>query len=396
MGYTPVTPFRRRMDAALMDHGRRLEGASPRPGVNKWEALRELAVARQRLGLSDRDMGVLQALVSFHPGTVLEGRDLVVHASNETICARLNGMPCSTMRRHLAHLVTAGVIARRDSPNGKRYARQTRAGKVAFGFDLTPLALRFDEFCALAEELRAEEDRLARQRETVSLMRRDLAGLAIWGAEVRPDLPLWTGLQDMAALTARALRRKLTPEDLALLEARLMQALTRARAVLEPVAEELSSNPVQNEQHHQNSQKDIHELEQRMESAEQVEVGALDSGESEGSPPAPPLPRLPLGLVLSSCPEIAAYADGPMRHWHQLVRAAEVVRPMMGISPDAWAAAKRQMGPEEASVVLAAILQRFEAIKSPGGYLRSLVRKATEGAFSSGPMVMALMRREVA
>lgn len=174
------------MDAALMDHGRRLDAAAPRPGVNKWEALRELAVARQVLGLSDRDMGVLQALVSFHPGTVLEGRDLVVHASNETICARLNGMPCSTMRRHLAHLVTAGVIARRDSPNGKRYARQTRAGKVAFGFDLTPLVLRFDEFCALAEELRAEQDRHARLRESVSLMRRDLAGLAIWGPRCGP------------------------------------------------------------------------------------------------------------------------------------------------------------------------------------------------------------------
>ena len=79
MGYTPVTPFRRRMDAALMDHGRRLEDASPRPGVNKWEALRELAVARQRLGLSDRDMGVLQALLPIWAELHGGGRDQREH-----------------------------------------------------------------------------------------------------------------------------------------------------------------------------------------------------------------------------------------------------------------------------------------------------------------------------
>lgn len=114
---------------------------------------------------------------------------------------------------------------------------------------------------------------------------------------MRPDLPLWARLQDMAALTAHALRRKLTPEDLALLEARLLQALTEARAVLEPVTEEMSSNRVQNEQHHQNSQKDIHELEQRMESTERVDVGEVDSGESEGSP----LPRRCPGCRLGWC-----------------------------------------------------------------------------------------------
>ncbi|MEH7830001.1 plasmid replication protein RepC [Gemmobacter denitrificans] len=385
MGYSPVTPFRRAVDAALLERDRRQAANSlPPQGINKWEALREIGVARAALGLTDRDIAVLQALISFHPQTILAGNraDLVVHASNEAICARLNGMPCSTMRRHLAALVAAGVVARRDSPNGKRYARQTAGGKVAFGFDLTPLVQRHEEFCAMAEAVRAKAERFTRLRETVSLMRRDLAGLALWGEECRPDLGLWPRLQDLAALTARALRRKLDMEDLAALEAALAKALTEARDILEPVSAELSSNHAQNEQHHQNSDTELKELEDRKEHADAAAAPDPDR----------PAPRLPLGLVLSACPEIQTYAETPLRHWHQLVRLAETVRPMMGISPDGWNEAREALGPEEAAVVLAAILQRFDQLKSPGAYLRSLVRKALEGAFSPGPMVMALMK----
>lgn len=47
---------------------------------------------------------------------------------------------------------------------------------------------------------------------------------------------------------------------------------------------------------------------------------------------------------------------------------------------------------EEASVVIAAILQRGAMINSAGGYLRNLTAKAKEGKFSAWPMVMALWR----
>lgn len=70
------------------------------------------------------------------------------------------------------------------------------------------------------------------------------------------------------------------------------------------------------------------------------------------------------------------------------------VRPMLGISPDAWAEAVRLMGPVVASVALACILQDASRIRQPGGYLRALSRRAAEGAFSPGLMVMALLRRE--
>lgn len=400
MGYSPVTPFRRAVDAVHLENVRVLDAPRPAHSVNKWEALRELATARNSYGLSDRDMTVLQALISFYPATELEGDEMIVYPSNAAICERLNGMPCSTMRRHMAHLVHAGVVVRRDSPNGKRYVRRSGGDQTAYGFDLSPLAIRFAEFCTRAEEIRAEIDALDRLRETVSLMRRDLAGLVSYGQDARSDLGLWDQFSDLAILAARALRRKLGMVDLRALFAELDHALDVVRSVLEPAsAIDMSTNNAENGQHYQNSNTQSHDFELRVETAKAAGVEQTTVPEELAEAEAPPaiedtpLPRVPLGLVLASCSELHSYADGPIRHWHDFVRVMAAVRPMMGISPSAWEEAKTTMGPEEASVVLAAMLERFAEIKSPGGYLRSLTNKAARGEFSSGPMVMALMRR---
>jgi len=411
MDYTPVTPFRRTIDAAILKHQAATQEDLPPTGANKWEVLRELAAARVAFGLSDRDLTVLQALVSFHQATILGGNDseLIVHPSNKAICERLNGMPCSTMRRHLSNLVQTGFVVRRDSPNGKRYARRYGDEKVAFGFDLSPLVRRFQEVCEAAEAVRAAEERYKRLRATVSLMRRDLAGLAEYGSSLRPDLGLWDQFSDLAVLTARDLRRKLEMADLKQIEKALGAALDQARDLLgDGNTENMSTNDAISEQHYQNSNKNLYDLEPRLEKArdpgkalERVDAGVrVDRREDEGDPPQEPedqlMPNIPLGLVLASCQEFKSYAEQPVRHWHDLVRVADIVRPMMGISPSAWDEAKRYMGPEEASVVVVAMLERFGDIRSPGGYLRSLSAKAAIGEFSCGPMIMALMRRDAA
>lgn len=412
MDYTPVTPFRRTIDAAILKHQAATQEELPPTGANKWEVLRELAAARVAFGLSDRDLTVLQALVSFHQATILGGNDseLIVHPSNKAICERLNGMPCSTMRRHLANLVQTGFVVRRDSPNGKRYARRYGHEKVAFGFDLSPLVRRFQEVCEAAEAVRAEEERYKRLRATVSLMRRDLAGLAEYGRSLRPDEGVWDQFSDLAALTARDIRRKLEMADLRQIEDVLRAALDSARNLLESNrSEDMSTKDAIIEHHYQNSNKDSNDLEPCFEKArgegdalkdDDVGVG-VDHCKNEGDHTLQEhedqlMPNIPLGLVLASCHEFKSYAEQPIRHWHDLVRIADMIRPMMGISPSAWDEAIRYMGPEEASVVVVAMLERFNDIRSPGGYLRSLSAKAAIGEFSCGPMIMALMRRDAA
>ncbi|MBR9766164.1 MAG: replication initiation protein RepC [Rhodobacteraceae bacterium] len=399
MEYTPISPFMRPMSHAHLRVVERPEGQIPGKPVNKWELLRELSKAQASFAVTERDLTVLQGLLSFFPDDVLGGNsEMIVFPSNKAICERLNGMACSTMRRHLGQLVQAGLLVRRDSPNGKRYTRKQGEDRVAFGFDLSPLYCRAEEIARAAEAVREAEQRHRRLREVVSLMRRDLAALAEFGAEVRPGAGLWDEMLDVAALTARALRRKLPLAELATFRAQLETLLDAGRALVDgPDTEEMNTSAAQNEQHYHNSNKDSHELEPSFEKAGSA-GGAPDSdpGENEEVSTAEahrPLPKIPLHLVVMSCPALKSFYDGDIRHWHQLHDAASHVRPAMGISVSAWDEAQRHMGPEQASIVVAAMLERFDDIRSPGGYLRALTAKAAAGEFSCGPMVMALVGR---
>ena len=53
------------------------------------------------------------------------------------------------------------------------------------------------------------------------------------------------------------------------------------------------------------------------------------------------------------------------------------------------------MGEQPAAITLAAIYQKSDQIKSPGGYLRNLTERAKEGKFSPWPMIMALLRAKL-
>jgi replication initiation protein RepC len=216
MEYTPISPFMRPISHGHLRVIEEPEKPVSGKPVNKWELLRELSKSQVAFGVTERDLTVLQGLLSFFPHDALGGNaEMVVFPSNKAICERLNGMACSTMRRHLARLVDADLLVRRDSPNGKRYVRKQGQERVAFGFDLTLLYRRSEEIARAAEAVREAENRIRRLREVVSLMRRDIAALAEFGEETQPGLGLWDQLRDTAVLTARALRRKLSLEDLA-------------------------------------------------------------------------------------------------------------------------------------------------------------------------------------
>lgn len=402
MDYTPISPFMRPISHAHLRVIERPEASVPGRPVNKWELLRELSKAQAAFGVSERDLTVLQGLLSFFPDDALGGNaEMVVFPSNKAICERLNGMPCSTMRRHLARLVEAGLLQRRDSPNGKRYVRKHGEERVAFGFDLSPLYCQSEEIARAAEAVREAEERVRRLREVVSLMRRDLAALAEFGDEMQPGLGIWDQLRDKAILTARALRRKLSIEDLAAYRADLEALLDQARNIIDgSETEEMNTNDAQSERHHHNSNKESIDLEPALEkSGAAASVPDVDRDEPVADVDEQDtrhLPKIPLHLVIAACPSLKTFYQGEIRHWHQLFDAACHVRPAMGISASAWEEAQRFMGPEQASIVVSAMLERFEDIRSPGGYLRALTAKAVAGEFSCGPMVMALIGRRSA
>ena len=153
-------------------------------------------------------------------------------------------------------------------------------------------------------------------------------------------------------------------------------------------SEKTDANDIGIGRHIQNSNTEsINELEPRSEN----ELGAKPEGNRR--PRQEPIKAFPLAMVLKACPEISMYGPGgKVSSWRELMAAGVIIRSMLGVSPSAYQDACDVMGPENAAVTIACILQRSGHINSAGGYLRDLTARARRDEFSLGPVLMALLR----
>jgi len=390
MDHISSTPFGRSLSLAMVATRVKAEHCPPETIAEKWKVLDNLREAKQAVGISDRALSVLNALLTFHQDTTLAlGADLIVYPSNRSLILRANGMAPATLRRNLAALVHAGLILRRDSPNGKRYARKGQGGEIeqAFGFDLTPLVVRAAEFERLAAEARAATKARYLLREEISLLRRDISQTILLGLGEGLPGP-WASFLDrfrafgaMPARNAEAVLLAAIAADLRAFWREVDKCLSDHLK-----QENMSTNESHTERHQQNSNSDPSNDSESGCRVEEEGTLSLDP-----DPPKQLVRAFPLGLVLQACPDIAMYTRGGegITTWHALSEAAAVVRPILGISPSAWAEACDVMGHDNAAITLAAILQRAEAIRSPGAYLRNLTQRARAGQFSLGPVITA-------
>ncbi|MBX5301572.1 replication initiation protein RepC [Rhizobium sp. NLR12b] len=418
-----TTPFgRRSMTLGMLANQVMASEIKPDQSVDKWKLFRALCEAKPLLGITDRALAVLNALLSFYPKNELaQENGLIVFPSNIQLSLRTHGMAEQTVRRHLAALVEAGLLLRKDSPNGKRYVRRDSAGEVneAFGFSLAPLLARAEEIEQLAAEVMAERQHVQRLRERVTLCRRDIAKLIEAGVE--EDVPGdWQGLYQEFRDLVEGLPRSPTTAQIE----QLLDELTALRAeILNRLQTQIKSTKQRGnahyiERHIQNSNPEsTSELEpsfetkqgaaaeqdngrgvvtmegKKHEDAEMNKLEERQGGGPGGRHNAGGLKSFPLGLVLQACPEILAYGpNGVIGNWRELMSAAVTVRSMLGVSPSAYEEAANVMGAENAATVMACILERGGHINSAGGYLRDLTRRSEKGEFAIGPMLMALLR----
>ncbi len=360
--------------------------------ADKWKVYRDACEARALLGLRDRALAVLNALLSFYPETDLsEDANLVVFPSNAQLSARANGIAGTTLRENLAVLVGAGLINRNDSPNGKRYVRRGKDGEVetAYGFSLAPLLARAEELALMAQRVAKEARRFKVVKERTTIARRDVRKLIT--AAVEDGAPGdWA---TMETIYIGAVARLRTAKSIEALESILDELELLREGVLSVLESNIFSqktaiNDTEIRQHIQNSNTEsINEFEPSSEK-EQGEKPMLKSDRL-----AEPLKSFPIGLVMRACPEIAAYAPGgKVQSWRDLMSAAVVVRSTLRVSASAYQDACEAMGAENAAVAMAAILERAGHINSAGGYLRDLTSRTRRGEFSLGPMIMALLK----
>lgn len=390
-----TTPFGRRPMTLALVKGQ-LATANIRAGktVDKWKVYRSACEARALLGLRDRALAVLNALLSFYPEQDLsDDRNLVVFPSNAQLAVRSNGIAGTTLRENLALLVDAGLIHRNDSPNGKRYARKGHNGEIetAYGFSLAPLLARSEELALMAHQVAEESRRLRIIRERITIARRNVRKLIT--AAVEEGAPgNWQAVESALVGAIARLKFAKTPAALeaCLDELNLLneEAVNLLEIQLNP--QNTDTNDSEIRQHIQNSNTEsLNELEPRSEKEQGETTLAKPSRGTE------PIKAFPLGMVLRACPQISDYAiGGTISHWRELMAAAVVVRTMLGVSPSAYQDACDIMGPENAAVAMACILERGGHITSPGGYLRDLTRRSKKGEFSLGPMLMALLRTQ--
>lgn len=412
-----TTPFgRRSLSLGMLATQAQAREIDSEASIDKWKLFRSLCEARAPIGISDRALVVLNALLTFYPQADLcEANGLVVFPSNVQLSLRAHGMAPATLRRHLSALVETGLIFRKDSPNGKRYSRKGRAGESgeAFGFSLAPLVTRAAEFDALAEQVRTERLQLKLMKERVTLLRRDIVKLIELGIEELPEID-WSSQYMRFRSVIEEIPRQVTIGDMEPAVDGLECIQLEISNLLESKlnSQKMSAKESHLERHLQNSNTESSsDLEPGFRKDQGVETETIYETdpliERKGKPvaiqerqaqqgtsdmDAVDVRPVPIGLVRQACPQIVAYAKQGIASWSDLMAAAVVVRSMLGISPSAYEEACDVLGQERAAIAVACILERAEQINSAGGYLRSLTDKSSKGEFSIWPMLLAQLR----
>jgi replication initiation protein RepC len=394
LGNHITTPFgRRSMSLGQLKTQAQAQEIEEGKTADKWQVYRWLCEGKEIIGVGDRSLAVLNALLSFLPDNELSAENgLVVFPSNVQLSMRAHGMAPATLRRHLTALLECDLITRKDSPNGKRYSRKDKEGEItdAFGFSLAPLLARAEELQQAAESVRAAAMALKLVRERITLHRRDIAKLI--EVAVEEDVPgAWGAIWKRFRAIVESLPRK------------------ASLAILEPILADLAelhdevANLLEKHVNTRNTSGNESRFDTQQQNSKPGSTFDFEPGFRKDQGPKPELIRegeavenvaktYPLGLVMKACPEIVDYAVNGIGSWREFTGTAAQVRGYLGISPSAFEDAVHVLGQENTAIVIACMLQRAETINSAGGYLRALTEKARAGEFSVGPMLMAALR----
>lgn len=328
----------------------------------------------------------------------------------------------ATLKRCLRQLGDKGLVAFRDSPNGKRFGRRDASGQIviasSYGIDLSPVGVRATELEAIADEEDALQFEFRQLSRRWTCDRRKLAGIIDAAEAFEMDGP-WhecdLELQNLAIMR----RKRCTLERLRDLCDALSAVLERARTAYAAVSDKfetyhrpytsekmedcqkhtkLSPKGIVSEPHIQNTKQITHQSlynERRSAKAEQVidqlagkasrkkamKKPVVDDSHVQSSSccTADGIPDLK--LVLQACPEFAAWGYQEITDWRDMIVRAEQIRPMLGISADAWSDARMELGKHMSATAIAVIYQKYTAngIREPGGYLRSITDRSREG-----------------
>ena len=398
--------------------------AGERVSIPKTQAIVACKKVAASIGLKAPDMLLLDTLAAVsQPQDWEQGRRPIVWASNSFLMAQA-GFSLSALRRHIRRLCDIGVIAMKDSPNGKRWGRRSDEGYIleAYGFDLAPMAARAEEFEALYAAVQEERQFCATLRNTITVTRRIIRAKIEKALESRLRGP-WRDLEEeFTEMLQRLPRRSVSVEKLLDLVDWFKELKSRVEDAFEDAfdwSEEsdaklvhkqaeksasISSNTLNmtptgtvsdthilttNKPDFVNSNRfeTKHAAGVANESEPSDNVERLEKQEEDiqwSTHTTRPRSDIDVPTLMHACPEFAEMARslcGYLKDWNDVHRAAGQLRGVAGISQDAWNVAQNTFGPEVAAAVIALIYDKHATgeVISPGGYLRGMVEKARAG-----------------
>ena len=390
-------------------------------GIGKTRKGALLATFKQAapaFGLSDNALLLVDQLMAFSKECDWEeGRRPIVWPSNDFLQDAL-GKSLRSIQYARRELEDAGVVVMRDSPQGRRFGYRGPDGhiKVAYGFDLSPLALRQDEWRGIAEDIKQiRRDRQAlKRRRTIALKAtRQIIATAL---EIGLDVNEWSTLGEQNERLIAGTHRQ---RDLMVLRP-LVDRLEHLKADAEAYfLEQVSAlETLDDEQEHASQGAEDCTLNTTTTDLKSNKLDTVDTrrevdqiSSSEGvankstSPPPDAVadsvedtlvkyqikPQMVIGL--STWMTELVPKDRPAT-WDDVVGAGSRLRKLTGISDDAWRDAVETIGVAAASTAVAIVMAKRGEIKKPGGYFRGMVEKAKLGQLNLGPTVYGLLDKE--
>ena len=281
----------------------------------------------------------------------------------------------------------------RDNEQGKRYGRRGPDGRIveAFGFDLSPLAQRYEEFVRIAAEAKLERDRMKKLRRRATLARRGIAqAVEELAAQGHDSEKLGQLVRETAELVI-ASRQALRSDELALAVQSLERRKTEAEQMLRELIKPVEIDPVgaENGPHqYTTTTLTVNDLNHTVIARRESSRLASPSGPDDPCPPKPDrlFPERLLitpAQLLELAPALAPYM--PARYldqtWPAIIEAALWLSGELKINRTLWARACQVMGREYAAVAVALVSTKPAGhfTSGPGGYFAGMLRKHEKG-----------------
>jgi replication initiation protein RepC len=400
-----------------------------------WTILATFKAAAPYLGLSHRAVNAIDWLFQFTQRQDWEEGARPIVWPSAAMQADALSLSLTRVKALNRYLIESGLVAMKDSPNGKRYGRRNKNGDIieAYGFDLSPLAVRREEFRALAESGRETRKTIRYLRRRASVASIGLQQIAATASEYRLLDSAWAEQVQEAQKLAFKLARTNRLDELRLGVLTLEERQKKAREKLETLLPQNStfsssyavdtdpkgsdsgphntdtnqtinsSNTVyaregsagasgenKDPSSWKNWNKDgyLEEAKERLNTETNILKFTAETNKNPGDrkiannqSETNTTLRITPDELLRLAPRLKTYLAKPTTNWPEIVEAADWLRQELGISKLLWGEACLTMGREHAAIALAIVSSKPAGYfrGSPGGYYHGMVAKARSG-----------------